>query len=104
MLSATHVSIYYLEGIPIDCLRGRGGRIALLPVVWKAATRIELGAAFFAVFERIDEAGLVMAGKVEDGFVEKAFLVVSLRHDCRKTAGRTIEAIVKFCRVFLRGR
>lgn len=74
----------------------------MLPLAWKAATRIELGAAFFAVFERIDEAGLVMAGKVE-GFVEKAFLVVSLRHDCRKTAGRTIEAIAKFCRGFLRG-
>jgi hypothetical protein len=34
-----------------------------------------------------------MVGNVGEGFVEKALLVATLRHDCRKIAGRTIDAI-----------
>jgi hypothetical protein len=79
--------------------RGNGGRIGRLLVAWNAATRIEMGTASFisllrtASFEIAEDNGLLMAGKVGDGFVEKAFLVANLRHDCRRTVGRTIEVI-----------
>jgi hypothetical protein len=41
----------------------------------------------------MDDVGLLMEGKVGDSFVEKAFLVTTLAHDCRSIVGRIIEAI-----------
>lgn len=82
-------------------LRGRGGRISRLPLAWKAATRIEPGRTSFAnafrtvCLERTDAAGLLMAGKLEAGLVEKARLDAAFRQDCRSIVGRTIEAIAK---------
>jgi hypothetical protein len=82
-------------------LRGRGGRIACLPLAWKAAIRIEPGRASFAnafrtvCLERTDDAGLLMAGKLEAGLVEKTRLDAAFRQDCRSIVGRIIETIVK---------
>jgi len=89
-------------------LRGRGGRISRLPLAWKAATRIEPGRVSFVnafrtvCLERTDAAGLLMAGKLETGLVEKTRLDAAFRQDCRSIVGRTIEAIVKCSSRFLR--
>jgi hypothetical protein len=59
---------------PIPCysnLRGKAGKIILLPLAWKAATLTELGIAFLTNALRTTcDAGLVMEGKVEESLVE----------------------------------
>ena len=56
-------------------LRGRGGRIDFLPLAWKAATLIapgtSLAKAFRTTFLETVDDGLLMAGKLEESFVEK---------------------------------
>jgi len=55
---------------------GRGGRIDCLPLAWKAATLIapgtSLAKAFRTTFLETVDDGLLMAGKLEESFVEKA--------------------------------
>lgn len=84
-------------------LRGRGGRIARLPLAWKAATRTAPGRASLLKalcttgLDRTDAAGLLMAGKLEERFVEKVRFEAAARQVWRSIAGRTIEAIFKSC-------
>lgn len=64
-------------------LRGRGGRIEFLPLAWKAATLIAPGASLAKAFrttflETVDD-DLLMAGKLDESFVEKARFEATLR-------------------------
>jgi hypothetical protein len=71
----------------LGVLRGKGGRIGLLPLAWKAATLV--------VLERMGDAtGLLMAGKVGECFVVYALLVTALRHICLSIVGLIIEFIL----------
>lgn len=101
MVSVAHVSKRgQLSGYFRFHVRGRAGRIACRPVAWKAATRIEPGRTSFAnllrttCLERMRDAGLLMAGKVETDLLENARWAAALRQGCRSmAAGRTIEAM-----------
>lgn len=48
----------------------------------------------------MDEAGLLMAGKVAAGLVEKACFEAAFKQVCRSIDGRTIEAITKTSNAF----
>jgi hypothetical protein len=50
-----------------------------------------------AGLDRTDVAGLLMAGKLADSFVEKVRFEADARQVWRSTAGRTIEAIFGSC-------
>lgn len=80
-------------------LRGRGGRIAFLPLAWKAATRICPGSTSFEnalrVFDRGEALCLLMAGTTEVNLVEKVRFEAPAKQVCFNIAGRTIEAIVR---------
>ena len=84
-------------------LRGRGGKIACLPLAWKAATRTAPGRASLTKafrttgLDRTEVAGLLMAGKLADSFVEKVRFEAAARQVWRNIAGRTIEAIFSPC-------
>lgn len=81
--------------IELKAVRGRGGRIARVADVWKAAA----GAVFFsnalrrACLGRIEE-DLLMAGKLVASLVEKVRLEAAAQV-LRSKAGRTIDAILK---------
>jgi hypothetical protein len=48
----------------------------------------------------MDDAGLLMAGKVEESLVEKARLEAAAKQLCLRIAGRTIEAMMSELQLF----
>jgi len=80
-------------------LRGRGGRIALRLLAWKAATRIEAGRAFLAkapenvCCERVVADILVTEGGLVESLVEKDRLDAAAQ-TWRRVVDLTIEAIL----------
>ena len=55
------------------------------------------GAAFrvnSVCWERMDEVGLEIAGKLEEALVEKAVLEAAIRQVCLSIEGRTIEVMM----------
>lgn len=78
-------------------LRGPGGRIDCLLPAWKAATLIDptlsrTNALRTTCLEGLDL--LIAEGKLVEILVENARFEAAARHVCRRTVGRTIDAIV----------
>ena len=82
-------------------VRGRDGRIACLPLAWKAATLIELGIASLVNAFRmafLDRTDVLMAGELEDSFEKARFEAAAKQVFCI-IVGLTIEAILTCCTV-----
>lgn len=73
--------------------RGNGGRIDCLPLAWNAATCDEPGDA--SPRKALRPAGLLIAGKLEESFVEKLRFETAWQV-CLSIEGLINEAIVKF--------
>jgi hypothetical protein len=89
-------------GTTREDLRGSGGKIALLPVAWKAATLVAPGRALrtkacrriTGLLNSVEGViGCLNAGVAEE-LVDRNRLDVRDRHDCRTIEGLMREAIL----------
>jgi hypothetical protein len=99
MTSRALLAMYSKSMNVMGDIRGPAGRIACLPLVWKAATLMDpellwTKALLTDCLERIDGDGfLTTAGKLVETLMENARFDATARHVCRSNIGRKIDAM-----------